>query len=132
MKSDGFPVVRSTRQRTAVANILMTITDFRSAQDIYAKLQESGESIGLSTVYRTLQSMHGTGEVDVVLRSDGESMYRRCTDGHHHHLVCTGCNKTTEISAPEVEIWTEKIAREQGYLISGHTIEVFGLCKNCR
>jgi Fur family ferric uptake transcriptional regulator len=46
--------------------------------------------------------------------------------------VCTGCNKTTEISAPEVEIWTEKIAREQGYVISGHTIEVFGLCKNCR
>ena len=87
MKENPAAGIRSTKQRAAVAAILTTISDFRSAQEIYGLLQDTGESIGLSTVYRTLQGMQSSGEVDVVLRADGESMYRRCTDGHHHHLV---------------------------------------------
>jgi Fur family ferric uptake transcriptional regulator len=121
--------LRSTRQRKAVAEVLATITKFSSAQEVHSILFSRGEKVGLATVYRTLQTLAETGAIDV-LRNDGEALYRACSNDHHHHLVCTGCNKTTEISAPEVEIWTEKIAREQGYVISGHTIEVFGLCKN--
>jgi Fur family ferric uptake transcriptional regulator len=123
--------LRSTKQRKAVAEVLATISKFSSAQEVHSLLISRGEKVGLATVYRTLQALAETGAIDV-LRNDGEALYRACSNDHHHHLVCTGCNKTTEISAPEVEIWTEKIAREQGYLISGHTIEVFGLCKNCR
>ncbi|CAB4573528.1 unannotated protein [freshwater metagenome] len=123
--------MRSTKQRKAVAEVLATISKFSSAQEVHSILISRGEKVGLATVYRTLQALAETGAIDV-LRNDGEALYRACSNDHHHHLVCTGCNKTTEISAPEVEIWTEKIAREQGYLISGHTIEVFGLCKNCR
>jgi len=123
--------LRSTKQRKAVAEVLATISKFSSAQEVHSLLISRGEKVGLATVYRTLQALAETGAIDV-LRNDGEALYRACSNDHHHHLVCTGCNKTTEISAPEVEIWTEKIAHEQGYLISGHTIEVFGLCKNCR
>ncbi|MCX6458571.1 MAG: Fur family transcriptional regulator [Actinobacteria bacterium] len=123
--------LRSTKQRKAVAEVLATISKFSSAQEVHSILFSRGEKVGLATVYRTLQALAETGAIDV-LRNDGEALYRACSNDHHHHLVCTGCNKTTEISAPEVEIWTEKIAREQGYVISGHTIEVFGLCKNCR
>jgi Fur family ferric uptake transcriptional regulator len=123
--------LRSTKQRKAVAEVLATISKFSSAQEVHSILISRGEKVGLATVYRTLQALAETGAIDV-LRNDGEALYRACSNDHHHHLVCTGCNKTTEISAPEVEIWTEKIAREQGYLISGHTIEVFGICKNCR
>ena len=123
--------MRSTKQRKAVAEVLATISKFSSAQEVHSILFSRGEKVGLATVYRTLQALAETGAIDV-LRNDGEALYRACSNDHHHHLVCTGCNKTTEISAPEVEVWTEKIAREQGYVISGHTIEVFGLCKNCR
>jgi Fur family ferric uptake transcriptional regulator len=123
--------LRSTKQRKAVAEVLATISKFSSAQEVHSILISRGEKVGLATVYRTLQALAETGAIDV-LRNDGEALYRACSNDHHHHLVCTSCNKTTEIAAPEVEIWTEKIAREQGYLISGHTIEVFGLCKNCR
>jgi len=123
--------LKSTKQRKAVAEVLATISKFSSAQEVHSILISRGEKVGLATVYRTLQALAETGAIDV-LRNDGEALYRACSNDHHHHLVCTGCNKTTEIAAPEVEIWTEKIAREQGYLISGHTIEVFGLCKNCR
>jgi Fur family ferric uptake transcriptional regulator len=123
--------LRSTKQRKAVSEVLATISKFSSAQEVHSILFSRGEKVGLATVYRTLQALAETGAIDV-LRNDGEALYRACSNDHHHHLVCTGCNKTTEISAPEVEVWTEKIAREQGYVISGHTIEVFGLCKNCR
>jgi Fur family ferric uptake transcriptional regulator len=123
--------LRSTKQRKAVAEVLATISKFSSAQEVHTILISRGEKVGLATVYRTLQTLAETGAIDV-LRNDGEALYRACSNDHHHHLVCTSCNKTTEIAAPEVEIWTEKIARDQGYLISGHTIEVFGLCQKCR
>ena len=124
--------LRPTRQRKAVSEVLSTITKFSSAQEVHALLTSRGEKVGLATVYRTLQALAETGAIDVLRNDGGEALYRACSTDHHHHLVCTACNKTTEISAPEVEVWTEKIAREQGYVISGHTIEVFGLCKNCR
>ena len=124
--------LRPTRQRKAVSEVLSTITKFSSAQEVHSLLTSRGEKVGLATVYRTLQALAETGAIDVLRNDGGEALYRACSTDHHHHLVCTGCNKTTEISSPEVEVWTEKIAREQGYVISGHTIEVFGLCKNCR
>lgn len=124
--------LRPTRQRRAVSEVLSSITKFSSAQEVHALLIFRGEKVGLATVYRTLQALAETGTIDVLRNDGGEALYRACSTDHHHHLVCTVCSKTTEISAPEVEIWTEKIAREKGYVISGHTIEVFGVCKNCR
>lgn len=125
-------ILRPTRQRRAVSEVLSTITKFSSAQEVHSLLISRGEKVGLATVYRTLQALAETGAIDSLRNEDGEALYRACSTGHHHHLVCTLCNKTTEIAAPEVEIWTEKIAREKGYVISGHIIEVFGTCKNCR
>jgi len=123
--------IRSTKQRAAVAAILTTISDFRSAQEIYGLLQETGESIGLSTVYRTLQGMQSSGEVDVVLRADGESMYRRCTDGHHHHLVCRACGRTEEVEGQAVEDWADSVASQFGFTDVDHTLEIMGICKAC-
>lgn len=125
-------ILRPTRQRRAVSEVLTTITKFSSAQEVHSLLISRGEKVGLATVYRTLQALAETGAIDSLRNEDGEALYRACSTGHHHHLVCTVCNRTTEIAAPEVEIWTEKIAREKGYVISGHIIEVFGTCKNCR
>ena len=131
MKQSPVPGIRSTKQRAAVASILMTISDFRSAQEIYGLLQETGESIGLSTVYRTLQGMQSSGEVDVVLRADGESMYRRCTDGHHHHLVCRACGHTVEVEGHAVEDWADSVAQKHGFTDVDHTLEIMGLCSAC-
>ena len=121
-----------SRSQSAVLTTLEKTGGFVSAQEVFQLMRKQGKSTGLATVYRALQKAAVENSVDVLRKDDGEALYRLCATGHHHHLVCTGCNKTTEISAPEVEVWTEKIAREQGYVISGHTIEVFGLCKNCR
>lgn len=122
---------RSTRQRTAVAAILDELDDFHSAQDIHAMLRQRGEGIGLTTVYRTLQTLSDAGEVDVLRTADSESLYRRCSSGHHHHLVCRTCGRTVEIDAPAVERWAGRVAAENGFVDVSHTVEIFGTCTSC-
>ena len=124
-------VARPTRQRLAVANVLSTFSDFRSAQEIHALLEESGEKVGLATVYRTLQLLADSGEVDVLRTEDGEAAYRRCSDSHHHHLVCRSCGATVEVGGPTVERWTRAIATEHGYRNISHSLEIFGTCAAC-
>ena len=125
------PRLRSTRQRTAVARLLDDTDDFRSAQEIHEQLRRSGEGIGLTTVYRTLQTLADAGEIDVLRTATGEAIYRRCSAHHHHHLVCRGCGHTVEVEGPTVELWAEKVAAEHNFTNIDHTVEISGTCANC-
>ena len=126
------PTLRPTRQRKAVVEAMASFTDFRSAQEIHELLGRRGEAVGLATVYRTLQRLAEAGEVDVLRTEDGEAVWRRCSDSHHHHLVCRDCGATVEVEGPTVERWTRAIAAEHGYADVSHTLEIFGTCGSCR
>ncbi|MBO0678285.1 transcriptional repressor [Mycolicibacterium sp. S2-37] len=123
--------VRATRQRAAITELLDELDDFRSAQELHDVLRQRGEGIGLTTVYRALQSMAEAGLVDTLRTDTGESVYRRCSDEHHHHLVCRACGATVEIQGGQVEKWAADIAREHGFSDVSHTIEIFGVCGDC-
>ncbi len=126
-------VRRPTRQRAAVAALLVDIDDFMSAQDLHARLRAQGETVGLATVYRTLQAMATDGDVDMMRTGDGEAVYRRCSTGHHHHhLVCRSCGRTVEVEGPAVESWADKISAENGFSDVHHTLEIFGTCAACQ
>jgi Fur family ferric uptake transcriptional regulator len=129
--SSALPGRRSTKQRTAVAELLDQTSDFRSAQELHEELRKRGQGIGLTTVYRTLQSLADAGEIDVLRTDSGEAVYRRCSDHHHHHLVCRVCGRTVEVEGPAVERWAERIAAENGFSSVSHTVEVFGTCADC-
>lgn len=122
---------RPTRQRRAVSATLGDLAEFRSAQEIHEVLRSRGERVGLSTVYRTLQSLADVGQVDVLRIDDGEARYRSCSGGHHHHLVCRSCGRTVEVAGPTVERWAERVAAEHGFRDVSHTMEVFGTCADC-
>lgn len=124
--------VRPTRQRLAVRQVLDSAEDFRSAQDIHDALRREGERVGLATVYRALQSLVEAGEVDVLKTNAGESVYRRCSTHHHHHLVCRTCGRTVEVEGPAVERWAHAVALEHGYDDASHTLELFGTCSSCQ
>jgi Fur family ferric uptake transcriptional regulator len=123
---------RRTRQRAAVEELLSGINEFRTAQQIHTLLQESGEHVGLTTVYRSLSLMAEAGQVDVLLAEDGEARYRACSSGHHHHLVCRACGFTVEVTATPVERWSRATAEEHGFTDVSHTVEIQGLCPRCR
>ncbi|TCO50864.1 Fur family transcriptional regulator [Actinocrispum wychmicini] len=122
---------RSTKQRAAVAELLDDLDEFRSAQDLHEELRKRGEGIGLTTVYRTLQSLADAGEVDVLRTDTGEAIYRRCSQHHHHHLVCRMCGRTVEVEGPAVEKWADRVAEENGFSEVSHTVEIFGTCAGC-
>jgi Fur family ferric uptake transcriptional regulator len=126
---------RETRQGGVVRDALAEAEGFRSAQDVYASLRQQGEAVGLSTVYRHLQSLSDDGQVDVIHTPDGETTYRYCGDAakrHHHHLVCRGCGRAEEIEGRAVERWAASIAEQHGYTSIDHTVELFGICASCQ
>ena len=122
---------RRTRQRVAVDEILAGRPEFRTAQEIHDELRHRGDRIGLTTVYRTLQTMTDAGELDAIRTVDGETAYRRCSTGHHHHLVCRRCGRTVEVSGPAVETWANAVAEENGFREVSHDLEIFGTCDRC-
>lgn len=122
---------RNTRQRRAVATILAELDGFASAQEIYDSLRHKGDQVGLSTVYRTLQAMVDADEVDALRGGDGETLFRQCSAGHHHHLVCRSCGRAVEVEGPTVEKWADGVAAEHGFRDVEHTLEIFGTCAEC-
>ncbi|HWR86638.1 MAG TPA: transcriptional repressor [Rhodoglobus sp.] len=122
---------RNTWQREAVRTALGTSEGFVSAQSLHSALREQGSSIGLATVYRALADLAVEGEADS-LQQEGESLYRLCTPGsHHHHLICRNCGLTVEIEADAVEQWARDVAAQHGFSAPEHVVDVFGLCRDC-
>jgi len=121
--------VRPTRQRRAVADALEQAAGFHSAQEIHELLDGT---VGLATVYRTLGRLAEAGEIDMMRNEDGEALYRRCSDSHHHHLVCRSCGRAVEVEGPAVERWTSSIAGQHGFADVSHTLEIFGTCSSCQ
>ncbi|HZC98973.1 MAG TPA: Fur family transcriptional regulator [Actinomycetes bacterium] len=120
---------RNTRQRAAVLDALQQAPEPLSAQDLHAQLRRS---VGLATVYRALQGLVESGQVDVFRRESGEALFRLCNPVHHHHLVCQCCGRVEEIDACEVEPWAARVARRRGFTLSGHQADIFGLCPRCQ
>ena len=125
-------MVRTTRQREAVRAVFTDLDGFHSAQHVHARLRAAGDSVGLSTVYRAVQSLADDGELDSIRTATGEALYRRCSPQHHHHLVCRGCGLTVEVEGPAVEQWADRVAGEHGFDDVSHTLEIFGTCTACR
>lgn len=124
--------LRSTRQRLLVLETLADEPHDATAQEIYARLRQGGEPVGLATVYRTLSVLSERGVVDEFTHRPGESCYRLCGEGHHHHLVCANCHGVAELEGCEVDAWLAKAAKEQGFAPTEHTLEVTGLCAACQ
>ena len=129
------PRQRATKQGAAVRDALREAGGFRSAQDVYGRLRSDGGSVGLSTVYRHLQSLVEGGVVAVIHTPEGEAAYRYWgaadEQRHHHHLVCRDCGRTEEIEGRAVERWAGEVAQAHGYADVDHTVELFGRCPEC-
>ena len=86
-------------------------------------MRASGDGVGLATVYRTLQQLADDGELDVVRSTDNETMYRRCSSGHHHHLVCRYCRRTVEVDSVAVERWAARMGSDHGFTDVSHVLQ---------
>lgn len=124
---------RMSRPRRALISDLDVHSTFRSAQQIHASLQASGETVSLATIYRNLQILEDAGQIDTLLSPSGEVLYRSCARAsHHHHLICADCGKTEEVDLAGLEATIERVATDSGYHLLDHTLELTGLCPTCQ
>lgn len=126
--SEASSIIRLPK-RDVVLGVLRGRGGFLSAQDIHTQLRSSGQKIGLATVYRVLQALQDSGDIDALRNESGEVTYRHCSSAkHHHHLVCRECGDTVEVEGPAMERWADSVAAKHGYTDVSHTLEFFGLC----
>ena len=81
--------------------------------------------------YGLAKKQADAGAVDTLRTDSGELVFRKCSDSHHHHLVCRGCGYTVEVEGPAVERWATETGADHGFTEVEHTVELFGRCVEC-
>jgi Fur family ferric uptake transcriptional regulator len=96
-----------------------------TADDIYRKLVDSGEEIGLATVYRVLSQFESAGLVEKHNFESGQAYYELDSGQHHDHMVCVETGNVIEFISPEIEAAQKKIAEKHGYEIQDHSLVIY-------
>ncbi len=103
-----------------------------SAEDVYKALLQSGEDVGLATVYRVLTQFETAGLVSRHHFEEGHSVYELNQGEHHDHILCIKCGKVDEFNDEIIEQRQRKIAQKAGYEITDHCLYLYGICKDCQ
>lgn len=103
-----------------------------SAEDMYKALLDSGEDIGLATVYRVLTQFETAGLVTRHHFEGGHSVFELNQGTHHDHILCVKCGRVDEFVDSEIETRQKKIASAKGYEMTDHSLYIYGICSNCR
>jgi len=96
-----------------------------SAEDVYNKIREAGDEVGLATVYRVLTQFESAGILMKQNFEDNYSVYELVSDDHHDHMVCIDSGTVIEFKNDLIEDEQEKIAREHGYKIVDHKLVLY-------
>ena len=102
------------------------------AEDVYRRLLERGEEIGLATVYRVLTQFVEAGLVCRHNFEGGQSVFELDRGAHHDHLVCMKCGQVVEFMDEAIEARQEAIAAQHGFTLEDHTLVIHGLCPRCQ
>lgn len=125
--------LKATLPRIKILEILEQ-ADMRhmSAEDVYKALLESGEDVGIATVYRVLTQFEGAGLVFRHNFEGGHSVFE-LNEGHHHdHILCIKCGRVDEFFDETIEQRQKDIAREHGFAMTDHNLTIQGVCPKCQ
>ena len=132
---------RMTVGREAILNVLAGTAEHLSAEDIYIKVHSINPSVGLTTVYRTLELLVNIGMVSKFDFGDGRARFELTEEPkgarHHHHLVCTGCSRIVDYSDfinEEIAILKrieDNLSKKYNFKITNHLVQYYGLCTKC-
>jgi Fur family transcriptional regulator, ferric uptake regulator len=130
LKKAGLKV---TLPRMKILDILETSEKRHlSAEDIYKILIETGEDIGLATVYRVLTQFESAGLVTRHHFEGGQAVFELQRGHHHDHLVCVKCGKVVEFVNDIIESKQRQIADKEGFAMTDHSLIIYGVCSGCR
>ncbi|MCK5697128.1 MAG: ferric iron uptake transcriptional regulator [Gammaproteobacteria bacterium] len=125
--------LKITLPRLKILELLETVEDRHlSAEDVYKKLLEMEEEVGLATVYRVLTQFETAGLVSRHHFEGGHSVFELNQGTHHDHLVCEQCGKVEEFIEDTIEHCQHKVAEKFGFKMTDHSLYIYGICPKCQ
>ena len=125
--------LKATIPRLKILEILeSTEHPHLTAEDVYQRLRESGEDVGLATVYRVLTQFQAAGLVIRHNFEGGRSVFEINQGGHHDHMVCLECGKVFEFYDREIESRQASVAEKAGFIIEDHSMYLYGVCEGMK
>jgi Fur family ferric uptake transcriptional regulator len=124
---------RVTRPRRAVIQALLEGRGYSNPAEVYARVRQHCPTVGLVTVYRTLELLSRLGLVRRIHTEEGGCRgYAATAHGHRHHLVCRRCGTAVEFEGCDLEPLSARLSQETGFAIEDHLLELVGVCSDCR
>ncbi len=124
--------LKVTTQRLAILKMLSTANQHFMVQEVYEKIHPNFPEIGFATVYRFLKKLTDHGFVTELRMGGLPSRYELAPTHHHDHMSCTQCGKVVEFENSSIEALQEKVAEQLGFTLTGHVLELYGLCPDCQ
>jgi len=123
--------LKRTQPRLKILDILEKSTvRHLGADDIYRAMLESGEQIGLATVYRVLAQFESAG---LVIRhnfeNNGSAIFELNNAAHHDHMLCVKCGRVFEFVDSDIEKKQKEAAAQAGFMIEDHSLYLYGKCQ---
>jgi len=119
--------MRMTEQRRVIARILEESADHPDVEELYRRSVKVDAKISISTVYRTVKLFEDAGIIERHDFRDGRSRYETVPEEHHDHLIDLKSGVVIEFHSPEIEALQERIAREHGFKLVDHRLELYGI-----
>ncbi len=119
--------MRMTEQRRIIARVLEGSADHPDVEELYRRAVKVDARISISTVYRTVKLFEDAGIIERHDFRDGRSRYETVPEEHHDHLIDLKTGVVIEFHSPEIEALQEKIAREHGFRLVDHRLELYGV-----
>ena len=123
---------RITQPRRAVIRALLEDEGYASPSKVRERARLHCPTVGLVTVYRTLDLLSELGFVRRIHTEDGCHSYATANHGHRHHLICRRCGAAVEFQGCDLSTFLVRIGRQTGYTIEDHLLELVGVCALCQ
>lgn len=120
--------VRVTGARREVLRAIVAFEGPFTIEELAAALPDTGRA----TVYRTVKLLQESDLVCRMVLEDGGIRYELSQGDHHHHLICSQCGRVAEFVEPDLDAIIRTVAAGRGFDLAGHSVELYGLCRNCR
>ena len=127
--------MKYTEQRAIILQILINLDEHLNAEEVHAIIKKKypKQNIGIATIYRTLNFLE---EVELIssisFGKDGKKYESNNKKQHHDHIICTSCGKIVEFLDDEIEKRQEDVALKNGFKITDHTMQIYGICDSCQ
>jgi len=127
--------MKYTEQRAIILELLLTINKHLSADQLFDTIKKKypEHNIGIATIYRTLNFLEEVNLISSIsFGKDGKRYEKNDKNQHHDHIICTSCGKIVEFLDLAIEQKQQEIAKSNGFKITDHTMQIFGICKECQ